>query len=210
MIKAVIFDFDGVIFNTEEPVFKLIKKLCKRYGYSFKTKEEFKELYNINFFKSMEKFGIKGKKLDRFKKECEQELEKLHLHIFQSIPVIIRELSRHYYLAVISSNFYSILAYNLKKKKLLTYFSLLVGADKIESKVKRLKYCLEKFSIKPSEAVYVGDTAGDLEEAKKARIKTLAVTWGFHTRAMLKKESPTLIASKPAQLLKILKVKKKK
>ena len=205
MIKAIIFDFDGVIFNTEEPVFKLIKKLCKKYKCPIKNKEEFLELYNLNFFKSMEKRGVKGKKLDKFKKECEEELKKLHLHIFQSIPPLLKELSMHYYLAVISSNFKKIITYNLKKQSLLNYFSVLVGADIEESKVKRLKKCLEIFKIKPSEAVYIGDTAGDVKEAKKARIKTLAVTWGFHSRQALKKQKPNYIASNPKQILKLLK-----
>ena len=207
MIKLVIFDFDGVIFNTEEAVFKLIRKLCKKHKCDIKTKEEFLELYDENFFKSMAKKGIKGKKLDKFKKECEDELTKLHLKIFQKIPIILGKLSHHYYLAIISSNFKKILIYNLKKHKLLGYFSLLVGADYIENKVERLQHCLEKFNVKPSEAVYIGDTTGDVKEAKKAKVKTMAITWGFHKCAKLRKEKPTYIASRPSQILKILDVK---
>jgi len=206
MIKAIIFDFDGVIFNTEQPVFKLIKRLCRKYKCKVKTKEEFKNLYNVNFYKSMEKLGVRGKKLDKFKKECEEILKKLHLQIFQHIPPVLKELSRHYYLAVISSNFNKVIESNLIKKGLLNYFSLLVGADVVESKVKRLEFCLHKLGIKPSEAVYIGDTAGDIKEAKKVKVKTLAVTWGYHSRQALSKEKPKYIASKPRQILNILKV----
>lgn len=207
MIKLIIFDFDGVIFNTEETVFKMLRKLCKRYKYDIKDKKEFLEMYNENFYKSIAKKGIKGKKLDKFKKECEEELKKLHLRVFQHIPPIMEKLSHRYYLAIISSNFKNILVENLRKHRLLGYFSLLVGADFIESKVKRIEFCLEKFNIKPSEAIYVGDTTGDIKEAKKAKVKTIAVTWGFHTCAKLKKEKPTYIASRPSQILKILKLK---
>ena len=128
----------------------------------------------------------------------------IHMQVFQTIPPIIRQLSHYYYLAVISSNFNRIISYNLKKRGLLNNFSLLVGADVIESKVKRLEKCLTKFNIKPSEAVYIGDTAGDIKEAKKVKIKTMAVTWGFHNKKMLKKAKPDFIAEKSSQIVEEL------
>lgn len=205
MIKAIIFDFDGVIFNTEEPIYKLLQKICKKYKCPIKDKKDFKKLFAVNFYKSMEKRGVKGKKLDKFKKECEDELRNIHMHVFHKIPPTLAELSKHYYLAVISSNFKNILISNLKKRNLLGYFSAVVGADVIESKTDRLVKVLDIFKIKPSEAVYIGDTAGDIKEAKKVKIKTMAVTWGFHSRQTLKKEKPTFIASKPEQIIKKLK-----
>ena len=207
MIKAIIFDFDGVLFNTEKPVFKMLKKLLKKYGLKFKTDKELEDMWRLNFYDSMEKRGIKGKKLEKFKDECEGELRKMHMQIFQHIPPILKELSRHYYLAVVSSNFKKILTSNLKKKELLGYFSAVVGADIIEEKTKRIEKCLDIFKIKPSEAVYVGDTTGDVKEAKKVKVKTLAVTWGFHSRALLKKEKPTYIISRPKQMLKLFDIK---
>jgi len=212
LIKAIIFDFDGVIFNTEDAVFKLIKKLCKKYKCYVKDKKDFKKLYDQNFYKSIAKRGVKGKKLDKFKKDCEEELKSIHLRIFQQIPPILNELSKHYYLAVISSNFKRIITENLKRKDLLGDFSVVVGADVIENKVDRINKCVHIFGIEPKEALYVGDTTGDVKEAKQAKVKTMAVAWGFHGRAALKNQNPNYIVSRPNQILKELgvKVKKKK
>jgi len=210
LIKAIIFDFDGVIFNTEDAVFKLIKKLCKKYKCDVKDKEDFKRLYNENFYRSIARRGVKGKKLDKFKKDCEEELKNIHMRIFQQIPPILNELSRHYYLAVISSNFKKIITENLQKKGLLGDFSAIVGADVIENKVDRINKCVHIFGIEPKEALYVGDTTGDVKEAKQAKVKSMAVTWGFHGRAALKKQNPNYIVSRPNQILKELKIKVKK
>ena len=212
LIKAIIFDFDGVIFNTEDAVYKLIKKLCKKYKCDVKDKEDFKKLYNQNFYKSIAKRGVKGKKLDKFKKDCEEELKSIHMKIFQQVPLILDELSRHFYLAVISNNFKRVITENLNKKNILGYFSAIVGADVIENKTDRINKCIHIFGIKPSETLYVGDTTGDVKEAKQVKVKSMAVTWGYHGRAALKKQNPDYIVSKPTQILKELgiKVKKKK
>ncbi|MBW2981824.1 HAD family hydrolase [Candidatus Woesearchaeota archaeon] len=207
MIKAIIFDFDGVIFNTEDAVFKLIKKLCKKYKCDVRDKKDFLGLYNQNFYKSIAKRGVKGKKLDKFKKECEDELKNIHMRIFQQIPPILKELSRHFYLAVISNNFKKVISENLIKKDLLGSFSAVVGADVIENKIDRINKCVHIFGIKPSETLYVGDTTGDIKEAKQCKVKSMAVTWGFHGRAALKKQNPNYIVSKPNQILKELGVK---
>jgi phosphoglycolate phosphatase-like HAD superfamily hydrolase len=210
LIKAIIFDFDGVIFNTEDAVYRLIKKLCKKYKCYVKDKKDFLKLYNINFYKSIAKRGVKGKKLDKFKKECEEELKHIHMHIFQQIPPVLKELSRHFYLAVISNNFNKVISENLRKKDLLGSFSAVVGADVVENKIDRINKCVHIFGIKPNEALYVGDTTGDVKEAKQAKVKSMAITWGYHGRAALKKQNPDYIASRPGQILKELNVKAKK
>jgi len=42
---------------------------------------------------------------------------------------------------------------------------------------------LEVMGVAPSQAVMIGDTAHDVLMAKAAGVRTLGVTWGFHTRA---------------------------
>lgn len=203
MIKAIIFDFDGVIFNTEDVAYKLVKNLCKKQGIELKTKEEFKEMYNANFYKTMKKKGVKGKELDDFKKECEERLAKLHLKIFKAMPKVLKDLSHKYFLGIISSGFKEVIKKNLYERQLLNYFSLIIGSE-VESKTKKIGLCLERFQLKPSEALYITDTAGDIKEAKKAKIKTMGVTWGFHSAQKLKKEKPNFVANKPEQIIKLL------
>jgi phosphoglycolate phosphatase len=42
---------------------------------------------------------------------------------------------------------------------------------------------LEAMGVAPAQAVMIGDTAHDVLMAKAAGVRTLGVTWGFHTRA---------------------------
>jgi phosphoglycolate phosphatase len=55
-----------------------------------------------------------------------------------------------------------------------------------------------------SSFVYVGDTVGDVHEAKEAGIPVIAVTWGYHTKEMLEKAQPTELVTSVTELKKVL------
>jgi phosphoglycolate phosphatase len=51
----------------------------------------------------------------------------------------------------------------------------------------------KEYGLEPKECAFVTDTLGDLREAKKAKVPTIAVTWGYHGKTRLKKGSPNLM-----------------
>jgi pyrophosphatase PpaX len=53
-------------------------------------------------------------------------------------------------------------------------------------------------------ACYVGDAPFDLQSAKAAGVKAIAVTWGFFDRAALEAENPDVICETPAELLEAI------
>ena len=52
---------------------------------------------------------------------------------------------------------------------------------------------LEKLSVKPDDAVMIGDTTIDLEAGERAGIRRVGVTWGVHDRATLESAKPDAI-----------------
>jgi phosphoglycolate phosphatase len=55
-----------------------------------------------------------------------------------------------------------------------------------------------------AELFYIGDTLGDIHEAHEARVKSIAVTWGYHSRKELEKIKPDYIVDRPKALLNVL------
>jgi len=51
---------------------------------------------------------------------------------------------------------------------------------------------------------YVGDTVGDIDEARDAGACTVAAAWGWHSRERLARARPDHIAATPADLLTLL------
>jgi len=47
----------------------------------------------------------------------------------------------------------------------------------------------------------VGDTVGDVLEGRQAGIRTMAVTWGWHSEERLAQAEPDLIVRTPQEVL---------
>ena len=55
-----------------------------------------------------------------------------------------------------------------------------------------------------SELVYVCDETRDVQAARKAGLRSIAVTWGFNSRKALEKAGPDFIIDQPDELLGII------
>ncbi len=59
---------------------------------------------------------------------------------------------------------------------------------------------LERLGASPSEAIFVGDTVYDIQCAREAGVRVIAVGWGAHPVEMLRAEHPDWLFEEPAQL----------
>jgi len=63
---------------------------------------------------------------------------------------------------------------------------------------------LKERNFDPQSVFYVGDETRDVEAARKAGVKTIAVTWGFNGEDILKKQKPDYLARRPEELIALL------
>lgn len=206
MIKALIFDYDGVIFDTVKIAWEIVKAVCDKYCKSrIKTKKEFLDIYKTNFYSAMKERGVTDSEMEKLKKDSIKFLKRKHPKAFRGIKKTMNQLAKKYKIAIVSSNYTDVMRHALDKSKILEDFDLIIGAEHEEHKTKKIRLCLKNFKLKPNEAVFVTDTIGDIKEAKKVKLKTMAVTWGFHKKDKLLKTKPDFIVDKPKEILEVLK-----
>jgi phosphoglycolate phosphatase len=77
------------------------------------------------------------------------------------------------------------------------------GAEDDTSKVRKMTSACARYPH-PGGCCYVGDTVGDIAEAREAGVPSVAVTWGWHPEERLRAAAPDAIAGDPDELERIL------
>lgn len=64
--------------------------------------------------------------------------------------------------------------------------------------------CLGQLGVEPAQAVYVGDSPADIQAARAAGVRCLAVTWGVFSEAVLAAENPDKVVHTIVELREAL------
>ena len=112
-----------------------------------------------------------------------------------------RELGRT---AVVTSNFESlakkVLAVNGVGDAVEDFF----GAETSNCKTEKLRLAAERFGVPLAQTVKIGDCISDITHAHEAGIRSVGVTWGFHSAEQLASASPEALVSSPQELASLL------
>ena len=118
------------------------------------------------------------------------------------MPEVLADLAEARYLVIVSSNASDVVELFLKRHAIAGVAEV-AGAEAGRSKVAKVEAVMARF---PGQAGYwfVGDTAGDMREARLAGATPLGVAWGWHGREQLEAAGAERIADTPADLLAIV------
>jgi phosphoglycolate phosphatase len=204
-MKLFLFDFDGVLVDSldvyEQTVTDCLIKINQPLT---RGREEFLELFEDNFYKSLEKKGVD---LDVFMKAAEDILAKIdynNMKPFKAMRPVLDDLNNNHTLIVISSNDSPSIQEALRLYNFNGIFQDILGSDFMFSKKEKILYAAKKYSTALSDIYYIGDTTGDIKEGKQAGVKTVGVTWGWHSQEKMAAANPDYLFDEPRELLKLI------
>jgi HAD superfamily hydrolase (TIGR01509 family) len=191
MIKAVIFDMDGVLVDTKRFHFNAMKEVFRQ---EYKVNITQKDYFGMGLFGEIDakgiaallrKYCLKGniEELRTKKKKVLEKMEKGHLKLFPGAKDTLREMSKKYKVALTSSEWKNIVAGILGKFRILQYFDVITGKEDVKKhKPDPEPYLMtaKKLGVKPSECVAVEDSIAGIESAKRAGMKAIAVMTSYH------------------------------
>lgn len=194
-MKAIIFDFDGVIQDT----FKISYEVSKKFLGEALTEESFRDIFSGNIFQDI-----------RLTREVSQKIAELYnkelefLKINEEIKKNLEKLAKQYPLFIISSNQEKTLNTYFQNNNCTHIFQRILGSETHQSKVVKFQHLFEKYQLKVEDCVFVTDTLGDILEGKEVGIKVIAVDFGFHKRDRLEKGEPFKIVSSFEEIIKVV------
>lgn len=199
-----LFDFDGVLVDSLDLYAEAVKRCLERIGTPIvKNREDYLVLFDGNFYESM---AVRGVDLTAFAQAAREILPRIDydaMKPFAGLIPVLDALQKNHSLAVISSNGSRTIRAMLTRFGFDPYFREIFGSDFHFSKKEKIDHALEKYAIRREKAFYIGDTAGDIVEARAAGVLSVAVTWGWHDRERLIAVHPDFVVDTPEGLLSI-------
>lgn len=184
--KVIIFDLDGTLIDTDKLIFMSYRYLFRKYGNGYEPSfseyisflgptlmETFPKYFKEDVDLLIKEYRSYGEKNDKYFlspiKGAKEVLENLH--------------QKGYKLAVVSSKIKKAIIKNLSDLNMDMYFDFIIGADEVQGKYKPDPYgliiALNHFNFSKEDAVYIGDSFGDLLCAKNAQIDFIAVNYSL-------------------------------
>lgn len=203
--KLLLFDFDGVLVDSLDVYEAVVRQCLEAIGQPIvQTRTDYLTLYQDNFYGEIARRGVD---LSAFL----AELARIRPHIDTSLlrplpamaPVLLTLAERHR-LMLISSNSTEVIQVLLTRMGVSQCFDAVLGSDFLLGKTEKIVHVQHSSGFAKEDIYYVGDTAGDIREARRAGIRSVAVTWGWHDRAALEAVAPDFLIDSPQALLNLL------
>jgi len=200
--SMMLFDFDGVLADSLHLYSEAVRLILERIGTPIvSSRADYLELFEGNFYESMAGRGVDLAAFSLAAKEILPGLDYSAMRPFPGLIPVLSSLQKDNLLAVVSSNGSQTIAKALSSFGFLTYFQDIFGSDFLFSKREKISHALSKYGVSPSQTYYIGDTTGDIAEAKAAGVVSVAAAWGWHSREKLAAASPDFLIDTPHGLL---------
>jgi len=209
-IKLIIFDLDGTLVDAYIAISRSFNYVMNKLGYPEKSALVIRRAVgwgDVNLLRPFVRDQDLRTALSLYRRHHKLALVKYSRLLPHAVRVLCKLKKSNYKLAVASNRptrFSVILMRHLDIEK---YFSYFLCADKLKHgkpNPEIIYRILRKFSVKPDQALYVGDMVIDAQAGRRAGVKTVIVTTGSSHISELKKEKPYRIIHKIHSLLKLV------
>jgi len=188
MIKALIFDFDGLIIDTETPDFQTWAEIYAEHGATLSQEKWMLNVGTGGFFNpyqhleeqighEVDRTSLRDQRVKRYRELCEQQ------PILPGVVEMIQEAKvRDLKLAVASNSFGKWVNGHLKRLDLFDNFDEVICLDQItigKPEPKMHLTTLSLLGVKAHEAIVFEDSPAGAMGAKRAGIYTIAIPNGI-------------------------------
>jgi phosphoglycolate phosphatase len=213
-IEGIIFDLDGTLVNSIEDIADSMNVVLKDSNYPTHTYKDYETFIGSGIRTlvsraipssvrtELEIDRVFEKMLNYYKDNCTNKTLP-----YSGILDLLETLQHQDIKMAVLSNKADALTKRVVSKKLPSVFEPVIGLTTEKLKKPNPEVVLQmcrSLKIDRSKTMYVGDSVIDIQTAKNAGLLSVAVTWGFQPKELLKAENPDYIIDTPEELFTII------
>ncbi|OGH88698.1 MAG: HAD family hydrolase [Candidatus Magasanikbacteria bacterium RIFOXYC2_FULL_42_28] len=186
MIKAILFDLDGVLVDMPNGHYEALNRALGLFGAAIELEEHYNSFNGLSSRKKIQMLEESGRlpvglmeTVNNIKQKYTKEIIPKYCIPNYSKIIMLKELKRRgFALACVSNSIRETLHYMLKSAQLFDHFDFIIGNDEVKkTKPDPEIYlsALQKMNLRPEECVAVEDAPHGIASAKASGVKVIEV-----------------------------------
>ena len=209
-VDAVLFDWDGTLYDSVPSCFRIYKMIFKKLGINSLTYELFREEFCADYHAYYGRCGIGKEKWKEVDSIWVEEFGKIEgrIPLFPDVRETLEELREKGIKTGLVSNGSGVrIRRELRNDGISGLLDVVVTADEapeFKPSPEGIRMALEEIGVEGKNCFYVGDLREDIRAGRAAGTVTAAVLTGVHKREKLETERPDYILDKVGEVLKLI------
>lgn len=201
-IKGVLFDWDGTLLNSYAADSAAYLAMFREMGIPWGI-EELARNYSPNWYRVYRAAKLPRHRWDDADQAWRKQYANHKPKLIAGARRVLAQLARRHRLGLVTSGDRDRVARQLREFRLTAVFAARVcSGDTTEKKPhpEPLLLALRRMRLAPETCVYVGDSPEDLQMARRAGVRAIAVLGPFPTEVKLRAAKPAFLLSSLAEL----------
>lgn len=206
-VRGIIFDLDGTLIDSVEAIHECFDYALGYFGCRPIGADELQALSRSSIKNVMSQLVDSRSLSDAMKLFKKKYLELIvdAPPLFSDVKLVLSTLKNAGFVLGIATNMERKYAINvLRQSNIEQYFTVVIGADdpgRLKPRPDLINDALKDMEIHNEDAIFVGDSAIDIETGKNAGIDVYAVPTGFETKKSLSQMKPRRILNRLKDLI---------
>jgi phosphoglycolate phosphatase len=201
-VLGVLFDWDGTLLNSYQADSAAYLAMFRAMGIPWGL-EELARHYSPNWYRVYRAAKLPRSRWGEADRLWRVHYARHHPQLIIGARSVLARLARNHQLGLVTSGDRPRVLHQLRVFQLTRFFTARVCSGDTAQKKPHpapLRLALQKMCLEPRVCVYVGDAPEDLEMARRAGVRAIAVLGPFPTEKRLRAARPDLLLSSIAEL----------
>lgn len=212
-IRAVVFDLDGTLLNTLDDLAGAVNYALTQHGYPTRTIDEVRRFVGNGIANLVHRSlpdGVDAESEATVFADFRTYYAQHNLDLtapYAGVQEMLTALAAHGIKMALVSNKIESAVESLRQHFFADTISVAIGDNLVRPRKPApdgTYAALATLGVTPDEAIFVGDSEVDVDTARNAGMRVLAVTWGFRDVDILREHGASLFADTPDEATRLL------